>query len=408
MSRLRTWLADLPGARYVPLFDTYPDLVIRTHERGSGKRLLRRSAEMERAIIELVEDGLTQPSWRGLLYVMAWGSRERLRPLYIGKAARFGKKPGKLSANLANLAADRGKFARWGDGNAYHVGDLSQAVFRWRSYKEPGQKYERWAEMLLASRDPPRLREPTYLLIVPWHDGQRGCQGAPCTLEEAEDLAIDLAIEEFEDVVLNVQGETWWAPAAAPVCPPAALSPQRPYDLITTPDALARVSIELQRERILGMDVETTLYTQELCLLQIAAPARTYLIDPLSLPPLDPLRPVLGPRGPTKVIHNAAFERRVLREAGYDLDEVFDSLQASRRLGPPRASHRLAAVCERLLGRQLVKAVQLSNWSVRPLSRAQLEYAALDAEVLIDLHRALAVRVAGGAAGGGSPSGKPP
>jgi ribonuclease D len=43
-------------------------------------------------------------------------------------------------------------------------------------------------------------------------------------------------------------------------------------------------------------------------------------------------------------------------------------------------------VCERELGVVLDKRAQTSNWSCRPLSTDQLEYAALDAEVLLALY----------------------
>jgi hypothetical protein len=392
MSRLRAWLSGLPDVQYVPLFLTGDRLVVQTRACRPEKRLLCRSPQMERAIIDLVAHGLTQPSWRGILYVMAWGSRESLRPLYIGKAGRYGKTAGNISGNLVNVATDKnkGKFARWGDGSAYHIGALSQAIFGWTAYKDAGQKYERWAEVLLTERDPPRLRAPTHLFVVPWHEGQRGPEGSACTLEEAETQTINVAIEEFEDVVLNVQGETWWAPAASEaVCPPSQTARHRPYDLIATADALARLAADLAREKIIGLDVETTLYTQELRLVQIATRARSFIIDPLAVGSLEPLRAILGAHGPTKVIHNAGFERRILGEAGFDVAEVFDTLRVSRQLGPVKSSHRLSAVCQRHLGRMLDKSAQTSNWSARPLSRKQLDYAAIDAEVLLDLHEVL-------------------
>ncbi len=91
---------------------------------------------------------------------------------------------------------------------------------------------------------------------------------------------------------------------------------------------------------------------------------------------------------PTKVIHNASFERRVLARIGIELDGVFDTLEASRRRHGVDApgGHSLATVCERELGLVLEKSAQLSNWSKRPLEPDQLRYAALDAEVLLALH----------------------
>ena len=59
-------------------------------------------------------------------------------------------------------------------------------------------------------------------------------------------------------------------------------------------------------------------------------------------------------------------------------------------------------VCERELGIVLDKSSQTPNWSRRPLDGDQLQYAALDAEVLLALHeRFKDVGVAAPDAGGG-------
>jgi len=137
---------------------------------------------------------------------------------------------------------------------------------------------------------------------------------------------------------------------------------------------------------VIGLDVETSLYHQELRLLQIATRTQTYIVDPIAVTCLEPLRKILGLEGPLKVIHNASFERRILAEAGFQLGKVFDTLTASRRLGPSKDGHGLAAVCNRHLGRFLDKSARTSDWTRRPLSRQQLDYAAADAEVLLDLH----------------------
>ena len=49
-------------------------------------------------------------------------------------------------------------------------------------------------------------------------------------------------------------------------------------------------------------------------------------------------------------------------------------------------SHALDAVCERELSLSMDKGMQMSNWTQRPLSKEQLQYAALDAEVMIQLY----------------------
>ena len=103
---------------------------------------------------------------------------------------------------------------------------------------------------------------------------------------------------------------------------------------------------------------------------------------------LEPLIEVLSVAQPTKVIHNARFERRVLAAVGISIAGVFDTMEVSRQTRGLHAlgGHSLAMVCERELGIVLDKTSQTSNWSQRPLDAKQLMYAALDAEILLALH----------------------
>lgn len=173
----------------------------------------------------------------------------------------------------------------------------------------------------------------------------------------------------------------------------AALKNQ--VEWVATPAALRALVDRLASDEVIALDVETALDFNTLCLIQIATPARNYIIDPFAAGDLAPLRTVLGSSRPAKVIHNATFERRVLAAVGIELKGVFDTLTISRTLRGPDVlgGHGLAMVCERELGIVLDKGEQTSNWSQRPLTIEQLRYAALDAEVLLDLHRVFAAQM---------------
>lgn len=206
MSLLLDWLWAVPGHRLVPLFDADAGRVVRTKESGPDrKRLLCRSAAMEAAVIEMVEPGLQQADWHGLLYVMGWGAGASFRPLYVGKAEKRGVKQD-LSGNLANIRRNKGKFARWGDGLDYHVGDLSHAMYEFQAYRQPNKKYRRWADRLFESFDPPTLREPVHLYLAGWLDGSSGPSGLVGSLPAAEKEVIALASAQFPDSLLNVDG----------------------------------------------------------------------------------------------------------------------------------------------------------------------------------------------------------
>lgn len=205
MTDLLTWMMKVPEHRLVPLFLTNDDLLVETRVNSNGRRLLKRSSEMEDAIITIVENGLRNKEWQGLFYVMGQGTGDRFRILYIGKADRKGVKH-PISENIKNIRKNKHKFARWGDGLAYHIGDLSQVLFKFRAYKKPANKYKRWAEALFQSFDPPILKENTYLYIAPWYSHSVGPSGMPCSLPAVEKELISLASLQFQSTLLNVDG----------------------------------------------------------------------------------------------------------------------------------------------------------------------------------------------------------
>ena len=137
----------------------------------------------------------------------------------------------------------------------------------------------------------------------------------------------------------------------------------------------------------LGLDVETEIYSPRLCLIQMATETETFIVDPLAIADLSMLRPIFETAGITKVIHNSPFERRILGHVGFQLQGVYDTLTASRKVRGYKldGGHSLAVVCRRELGISMSKELQCSDWARRPLTVQQLDYAALDAEVLLRL-----------------------
>ena len=164
--------------------------------------------------------------------------------------------------------------------------------------------------------------------------------------------------------------------------------PRRPIRMVTTVAELEVLSREIAREPVIGLDVETTLVDRDLCTIQVSTPAYNAIVDALAVRDLAALAPVFESTDTVKVIHNAVFERSVLSRLNLSLVNVFDTLTASRRIRGKRidGGHGLAAVCERELGRTVDKTEQTSDWTRRPLSERQVAYAALDGEVLLDLH----------------------
>ncbi len=166
--------------------------------------------------------------------------------------------------------------------------------------------------------------------------------------------------------------------------------PTLPVRWVDTQADLIGVCAELRQARVLGLDVETNIRTQALCLIQIAVEDFVTVIDALAVSDLGPVAALLRDPDIIKVIHHAPFERGVFRRYGIELANVVDTCKESRAQRPGVSGHRLLDVCDRELGIQLDKGEQTSWWARRPLTESQLAYAALDAEVLLALHRVFA------------------
>lgn len=177
---------------------------------------------------------------------------------------------------------------------------------------------------------------------------------------------------------------------ASTAAPAPVATPQAPIRYVEDAAGLAAVCAELAGQPLVALDVETTLGDHELCLVQLGVPAWTAVIDARALDDLAPLVAILESEAIVKVIHNAAFEREVFGQRNLAIHNVVDTLDLSRRVrGRQPDGHSLAAVCRRELGLKLDKTPQQSDWTQRPLTPAQLAYAALDAEILLRVHAAL-------------------
>lgn len=162
----------------------------------------------------------------------------------------------------------------------------------------------------------------------------------------------------------------------------------RPLVWVRSELELGHAVSELMNESELGLDIETTLRTRALCLIQIAGRHTTYLIDALEVSDLGQLAPLLMNSSTTKVIHCADFEREVLGQHGLAIEPVVDTRDLSRQAhaNDGNAEHTLRSLCARELQVDLDKTEQVSDWTLRPLTESQVAYAALDAEVLLRLY----------------------
>ena len=208
MINLIDWLQKIPDHKFSPLFDTEDGLAVKTFVKPSKNGdmcLLCRHPEMENNMIDVIETGLETANWVGIIYIMGIGKFPDFIPLYIGKADRKGVKH-PLSGNIKNIRGNKSKFARWGDGLDYHIGDLSHAMFGFEAYRKPTKKYGKWAETLFVQKNQPVLKEKVYFYVMPWYENSKGLSSLISSLPAVEKEIIAIASEQFKNHILNVDG----------------------------------------------------------------------------------------------------------------------------------------------------------------------------------------------------------
>ena len=125
-------------------------------------------------------------------------------------------------------------------------------------------------------------------------------------------------------------------------------------------------------------------YPERLALMQLATPDGVWLIDPLALPDLSPLAPVFAGQAPVVVVHAGDNDLSHLkRRYGFAFRSIFDTSIAARFLGGTALG--LDTLLETWLGVTLPQSRQRDDWSVRPLTAAQIDYAAADVRHLFAL-----------------------
>jgi ribonuclease D len=160
---------------------------------------------------------------------------------------------------------------------------------------------------------------------------------------------------------------------------------------VTTSAELLHALDRLAASELLALDTEfmrESTYYPKLCLIQIATSECCALIDPLALPQLQPLWQFLGERHRSKVLHAARQDLEVLSLAMGDVPipgPIFDTQIAAALLGHPAQIGYGPLVAERL-GHALEKGHTRTDWSRRPLSHDQLQYAADDVRYLVPLY----------------------
>ena len=169
------------------------------------------------------------------------------------------------------------------------------------------------------------------------------------------------------------------------------------YRLITDAKEAADAAGRLLCEDVISLDTETFWDAPagsrtKVSLAQIASSGPEVVVFDLLACGVEPLRALAESPTVWMAAHNARFDQAVLREAGLRPASFVDTLSLAHAALHLR-SYSLASVAEHLFGLPLDKTLRTSNWRRRPLTRAQLEYAALDARITLRTYQELRRRL---------------
>ena len=158
-----------------------------------------------------------------------------------------------------------------------------------------------------------------------------------------------------------------------------------PLVIVETEEALASAVEQMRGEAVLGVDTEADSmhhYQEKVCLIQISDSQRDYIVDPLAGFSLEPLNELMSDPNIVKVFHGADYDVVSLkRDHGFTIRGVFDTMIAAQLLARPRVG--LADIVGDLFGYVMDKKYQTCDWSERPLTSDQLDYARGDTHFLL-------------------------
>lgn len=157
---------------------------------------------------------------------------------------------------------------------------------------------------------------------------------------------------------------------------------------IDTQENLESICKILDKEKEISFDCEfirESTFVPVLCLVQISTRDKIYIIDPIELN-LEPLLALLKNNSILKIMHSCTQDIDVFyKNFSFIPKPIFDTQMAAGFLGYGD-SISYAKLVKKITKVALSKDSKLTNWLLRPLNKAQLNYAQLDVKYLFDLY----------------------
>ncbi len=130
-------------------------------------------------------------------------------------------------------------------------------------------------------------------------------------------------------------------------------------------------------------------YYPRLCLLQVALDDEVAIIDPLRVPDLRCLAEPFADTSIVKIMHAGRQDLEIMfNQVGMLPEPIFDTQIAATLMGHVQQIG-LAALISSVCGVRLKKRDSFTDWTRRPLSKSQIEYAADDVRYLPEVYRTM-------------------
>jgi len=169
--------------------------------------------------------------------------------------------------------------------------------------------------------------------------------------------------------------------------------------IVTTTADLAAACKRLARFEAVTVDTEfmrETTFWPKLCVVQMASPEEALVVDAMATDiSLDAFFRLMKNEKVLKVFHAARQDIEIIYHLGGLIPHpIFDTQVAAMVCGFGD-SISYDQLVHRLTGERIDKSSRFTDWSRRPLSERQIEYALADVTHLRDVYQALAKRLAG-------------
>jgi ribonuclease D len=162
-------------------------------------------------------------------------------------------------------------------------------------------------------------------------------------------------------------------------------------EYLDEPGAVSQWIRKIGGSKLVALDTEGASFhrfVDRIYLLQVSTRERTAVIDPLPIGTPAELGSLIEDPSVEIVFHDADYDLRLLQQDyGWQVRNVFDTRVAAQLLGIK--AFGLAALLEQFFGVKLDKKHQRADWSMRPLTKDMLDYAAQDTMYLPGLRDAL-------------------